>query len=215
MIGCASCLCASRTQQHFASWRDAVSPRHRPSTTGLRANTAAVASAWTTGDDDAATTHAATAAFTWTTSALPSTHTRTSTRPRQGALCVCTSLVHEIRGSQPISCCLDRFDSFVPIYPFSLAGGHSMSLGLCPTKLPVTSEERTDHPLVPATKFVTSLSCRLYMVPFCDILTVQTHLSRAAQVDSLAFAYMHGCSNLFLARWLHVHDPHDITLQCA
>ena len=38
MIGCASCLCASKTQQHFASWRDAVSPRHRPSTTGLRAS---------------------------------------------------------------------------------------------------------------------------------------------------------------------------------
>ena len=47
----------------------------------------------------------------------------------------------------------------------------------------------TDHPLVPATKFVRSLSCRLYMVPFCDILAVQMHLSRAAQVDSLAFAY--------------------------
>ena len=26
-----------------------------------------------------------------------------------------------------------------------------MSLGLCPTKLPVAWEERTDHPLVPAT----------------------------------------------------------------
>ena len=64
-----------------------------------------------------------------------------------------------------------------------------MSLGLCPTKLPVTWEERTDHPLVPATKFATSLSCRLYMVPFCDILAVQIHLSRAAQVDSSAFAY--------------------------
>ena len=32
----------------------------------------------------------------------------------------------------------------------SCAGGHSTSLGLCPTKLPVTWEERTDHPLVPA-----------------------------------------------------------------
>ena len=31
------------------------------------------------------------------------------------------------------------------------AGGHSMSLGLCPTKLPLAWEERTDHPLVPAT----------------------------------------------------------------
>ena len=31
------------------------------------------------------------------------------------------------------------------------AGGRSMSLGLCPTKLPVAWEERTDHPLVPAT----------------------------------------------------------------
>ena len=31
------------------------------------------------------------------------------------------------------------------------AGGHSMSLGLCPTKLPVAWDERTDHPLVPAT----------------------------------------------------------------
>ena len=30
-------------------------------------------------------------------------------------------------------------------------GGHSMSLGLCPTKLPVAWEERTHHPLVPAT----------------------------------------------------------------
>ena len=59
MIGCASCLCASNTQQHFASWRDAVSPKHRPSTKGLRANTAADASAWTTGDYDATTTHAA------------------------------------------------------------------------------------------------------------------------------------------------------------
>ena len=29
--------------------------------------------------------------------------------------------------------------------------GHSMSLGLCATKLPVAWEERTDHPLVPAT----------------------------------------------------------------
>ena len=90
-----------------------------------------------------------------------------------------------------------------------------MSLGPCPTKLPVTWEERTDHPLVPATKFVTSLSCRLYMVPFCDILAVQIHVSRAAQVDSMAFAYTHGCSNLFLAHWIPVLDPHDITLQCA
>ena len=28
-------------------------------------------------------------------------------------VCVCTSLVHEIRGSQPNSCCLDRSDSFM------------------------------------------------------------------------------------------------------
>ena len=31
----------------------------------------------------------------------------------------------------------------------------------------------------------------------------------------VSFAYLHGCSNLFLAHWLHVHDLHDITLQCA
>ena len=30
------------------------------------------------------------------------------------------------------------------------AGGHSMSLGLCPTKLPVAWEARADHPCVPA-----------------------------------------------------------------
>ena len=33
---------------------------------------------------------------------------------------------------------------------FTHAGGHSMSLGLCPTKLPVAWEERTEHPFVPA-----------------------------------------------------------------
>ena len=127
-----------------------------------------------------------------------------------GPVCVCTSLVHEIRGSQPISCCLDRFDSFVPIYQFSLAGGHSMSLGLCPTKLPVTWEERTDHPLVPATKFVTSLSCRLCMVPFCDILAVQRHLSRAAQF--CLHARLQQSASCMLAPCT---DPHDITFQCA
>ena len=49
------------------------------------------------------------------------------TRPRPGpCVCVCTSLVQEIRGSQPIRCCLDRFDSFVPTYQFSLAGGQGL-----------------------------------------------------------------------------------------
>ena len=32
----------------------------------------------------------------------------------------------------------------------SIERGHSMSLGLCPTKLPVTCEARADHPCVPA-----------------------------------------------------------------
>ena len=68
MIGCASC--ASKTQQHFASWRDAVSPGRRPSTTRLPA---ADASARTTGGD-ATTFFAATAAPTRTASSLPSAH---------------------------------------------------------------------------------------------------------------------------------------------
>ena len=38
----------------------------------------------------------------------------------------------------------------IPYYA-THAGGHSMSVGLCPTKLPVAWEERTDLPLVPAT----------------------------------------------------------------
>ena len=46
------------------------------------------------------------------------------TRPRQGALCVCvrTSLVHEIRGSQPNCRRLDRTASFAYMHQFSLQG---------------------------------------------------------------------------------------------
>ena len=112
-------------------------------------------------------------------------------------LCVCVSLPStwekRVTPDRRLLCdatCIDKNQQQCQLtMHFTPAGGHSMSLGLCPTKLPVTWEERTDHPLVPATKFVTSLSCRLYMVPFCDILAVQIRLSRAAQVDSLAFAY--------------------------
>ena len=61
MTGCASCLCASKTQQHVASWREAFSPGHYPSAARLRATTAADASAWATGGHDATTICAATA----------------------------------------------------------------------------------------------------------------------------------------------------------
>ena len=49
---------------------------------------------------------------------------------------------------------------------YSIAGAHSMSLGLCPTKLPVTWEARADHPCVPALLFLTvdlpeESSCRV------------------------------------------------------
>ena len=43
---------------------------------------------------------------------------------------------------------------------FNLQGGHSMSLGLCPTKLPVTWEARADHPCVPAKKLDAFADCK-------------------------------------------------------
>ena len=79
MTGCASCLCASKTQQHVASWREAFSPGHYPSAARLRATTAADASAWATGGHDATTICAATAASARTTSSLPSAHAGAAT----------------------------------------------------------------------------------------------------------------------------------------
>ena len=39
---------------------------------------------------------------------------------------------------------------FHSLFHFAAAGGHSMSLGLCPTKLPMTWDTRVGHSGVPA-----------------------------------------------------------------
>ena len=102
MIGCATCLCASITLQYFASWRDADSPRHRPCK-GFVPQRARV--------------------FTAVTQQrykqLQSARCLARAPDKGPCVCVCTSLAHEIMDSQPFCCCLDRFDSFVPIYQVS------------------------------------------------------------------------------------------------
>ena len=72
---------------------------------------------------------------------------RSKGKARLSLLCCCSCFA--------MSCGVCVCVSVKPCYqgiPFcgTHAGGHSMSLGLCPTKLPVAREEMTDHPLVPA-----------------------------------------------------------------
>ena len=63
-----------------------------------------------------------------------------------------------VMGTPPQNDCFSLYGKAMPWSPTThwarhpgRPRGHSMSLGLCPTKLPVAWEERTDHPLVPAT----------------------------------------------------------------
>ena len=86
---------------------------------------------------------------------------------------------------------------------FTPAGGHSMSLGLCPTKLPVTWEERTDHPLVPAKNAGAPVPARLEApVPRSGFLHC-----RSCLLDNNNKALLQHVSSLFLSCSYSLPNP--------
>ena len=71
-----------------------------------------------------------------------------------------------------------------------------MSLGLCPTKLPVAWEERTDHPLVPATG-QTPQALELARLEQEFLHTTSVHLMAVSDVQSCQLQFMWQlCANM-------------------